>query len=29
LPATSPGPGEGATFRLELPCDEVAEEAAQ
>jgi signal transduction histidine kinase len=29
LTATSPGPGEGATFRLELPCDEVAEEAAQ
>jgi hypothetical protein len=29
LTATSLGPGEGATFRLDLPCDEVAEEAAQ
>ncbi len=29
LTASSPGRGEGATFTLELPCEEVAEEAAQ
>ena len=29
LTASSPGRGAGATFTLELPCEEVAEEAAQ